>query len=215
MVSLALELAGFDVVSAAGGAEGLEQARRHRPAAIVMDPAVRDVDGIEAARRMRADPELRDIPLIGHSGRSDLDALGLFDAICMKPSPPDALLDRVKGALAATASGDDATLAELRGHAVALREQAFALWSAFTRPAMRERLVRLVVEIVDEIESLKRLRSDAVPPAARAGLAALGTRVAEFELLLRSGGPDGADEAAVPQADPPRAALKSRAAGSR
>jgi CheY-like chemotaxis protein len=98
MVSLALELAGFDVVSAAGGAEGLEQARRHRPAAIVMDPAVRDVDGIEAARRMRADPELRDIPLIGHSGRSDLDALGLFDAICMKPSPPDALLDRVKGA---------------------------------------------------------------------------------------------------------------------
>ena len=215
MVSLALELAGFDALSAAGGAEGLEQARRHRPAAIVMDPALRDVDGIEAARRVRADPELRNIPLIGHSARPDLDRLGLFDAICMKPSPPDALLDRVKGTLDATAPGDTVTPPELRARAVALREQAIALWSAFTRPSMHERLVRLVAEIVDEIEYLKRLRSDAVPPAVRAGVAVLASRVAAFESLLRNSGPDHDGEPAVPQPAGAPAALRVRAAGSR
>ena len=175
IVSLVLDLAGFDVLTASGWAEGLAQARCHRPAAIVMGPSMPDVDGIEATRWLRAEPDLRGIPVIGHSERSGLDAL----------------LERVNAAIAPAASGDTATLAELRGRAVALREQAITLWSAFTRPSMHERLVRLVTQIVDEIECLKRLRSDAVPPGVSAAVAALGVRVAEFEVLLRIGGPDG------------------------
>ena len=214
MVSLVLDLAGFEVLTASGGAEGLAQARLHHPAAIVMDLSMPDVDGIEATRRLRAEPELRGIPVIAYSGRPELATIGLFDAICMKPSPPDALLERVNDVIASTAPGDCATLAELRGHAAALREQAIALWSAFTRPSMHERLVRLVTEIVDEIECLRRLRSDAVPPAVSAALAALGRRVAEFEFLLRSGGPDGDGEPAILRQDRPLGARPARAARS-
>jgi CheY-like chemotaxis protein len=149
MVSQVLYLTGFDVLTASGGREGLAQARRHRPAAIMMDLSMPDVDGIEATRRLRADPELCRIPVIAHSTRSGLEALGLFDSICVKPCPPDALLERINEAIAPAVSGDTATLAELRGRAVALREQAITLWSAFTRPSMHERLVRLVTQIVE------------------------------------------------------------------
>jgi two-component system, cell cycle response regulator DivK len=190
MLSRVLDLTGFDVLTASGGVEGLAQARRHHPAAIVMDLSMPDMEGIEATRQLRAEPELRGIPVIAHSARSGLEALGLFDSICVKPCPPDALLERVIEAIAPDASDDRTTLAELRGRAVVLREQAITLWSAFTRPSMHEPLVRLVTQIVEEIECLKRLRGDAVPPGVRAAVAALATRVAEFEFLLRLGGPD-------------------------
>jgi DNA-binding response OmpR family regulator len=150
-----------------------------------------DVDGIEVTRQLRAEPELRGIPVIAHSARSGLEALGLFDSICVKPCRPDALLECVNEAIAPAASGDHATLAELRSRTSALREQAITLWSAFTRPSMHERLIHLVNQIIDEIEGLKRLRGDAVPPGVGAAVNALGLRVAEFEFLLRIGGPDG------------------------
>jgi two-component system, cell cycle response regulator DivK len=191
MVSVVLYLTGFDVLTASGGMEGLAQARRHRPAAIVMGLSMSDVDGIEATRRLRADPELRRIPVVAHSARSGLEALGLFDSICVKPCPPGALLECVNEAVAPAAAGDNATLAELRIRAVVLREQAIALLSAFTRPSMHERLIPLVTQIVDEIERLKRLRGEAIPPGVRAAVNAFGLRVAEFEFLLRIGGADG------------------------
>jgi hypothetical protein len=131
----------------------------------------------------------------------------------MKPSSPDALLDRIKDALAPAGSGDGGPLAELKGHAGTLREQAIALLSACACPSTHERLVCLVSEIVDEIERLKRLGSDAVPSEVRAAVAALATRVAEFELLLRNRAP-GEGGPAILRPDPPQAARPMRAGRS-
>ena len=59
-----LESAGVDVVTAAGGLEGIELARAHRPHVVFMDLRMDDLDGLEATRRLARDPETAAIPVI-------------------------------------------------------------------------------------------------------------------------------------------------------
>lgn len=63
--SLLLEGAGFEVVTATDGASGLAAAREHRPDAIVLDVIMgRPDEGFAVARAIRADPALKDCPLM-------------------------------------------------------------------------------------------------------------------------------------------------------
>jgi CheY-like chemotaxis protein len=55
---------GVRLVSAREGEEGLEQARRHRPDLILLDVHLPDMKGSELLAVIRAEPELRDIPVI-------------------------------------------------------------------------------------------------------------------------------------------------------
>jgi CheY-like chemotaxis protein len=59
-----LEHAGFEVLTAATGHDALEQARRHRPALVVLDLKMPDLNGDEVMRRLDADPATADIPTI-------------------------------------------------------------------------------------------------------------------------------------------------------
>ena len=51
-----LEQAGHEVLSAEGGAEGIEAALAHAPDLILMDMQMPGVDGFAALARLRADP---------------------------------------------------------------------------------------------------------------------------------------------------------------
>jgi PAS domain S-box-containing protein len=64
VLSTLLEGAGIRVITAGGGIEGLEQARRHRPDVILMDWLMPDLNGFEAVQRMRSDPATLDIPVL-------------------------------------------------------------------------------------------------------------------------------------------------------
>jgi PAS domain S-box-containing protein len=55
---------GYEVVVARDGSEALLMARELRPAAILMDIQMPVMDGIEATRRIRADADLHDTPVI-------------------------------------------------------------------------------------------------------------------------------------------------------
>jgi signal transduction histidine kinase/DNA-binding response OmpR family regulator len=55
---------GFHVMAAANGAEGLVLARRHKPQVITLDIAMPDLDGWQVLGRLKADPELRHIPVV-------------------------------------------------------------------------------------------------------------------------------------------------------
>jgi CheY-like chemotaxis protein len=59
-----LESNGFKPVSAEDGAEGLVLARKHKPALIIMDVMMPRESGIHLYRELRADPNLREIPVI-------------------------------------------------------------------------------------------------------------------------------------------------------
>ena len=59
-----LERKGYRTVAAVDGNSGIEAARKERPALIVMDLAMPGKDGYTAAREIRADPELAQIPIV-------------------------------------------------------------------------------------------------------------------------------------------------------
>jgi two-component system cell cycle response regulator DivK len=55
---------GYEVLEAADGATGVAIATLERPALILMDLQLPRLDGLEAARLIRADPRLADIPIV-------------------------------------------------------------------------------------------------------------------------------------------------------
>ncbi len=64
LIQLNLERENLAVVTAADGEEGLEQARAERPDLIILDVIMPKKDGFEVLRALKADPELRPIPVI-------------------------------------------------------------------------------------------------------------------------------------------------------
>jgi CheY-like chemotaxis protein len=72
-----LELLGFTPLSAQDGKEGVEKAVAEKPDLILMDLLMPVMDGWEATRRLRANPETRDIPILATTAlfrSSELDA---------------------------------------------------------------------------------------------------------------------------------------------
>ena len=65
-----LKRAGFDVIVARDGAEGVTMAGVEQPDLIVMDLSLPVLDGWEATRRIKATPETRRIPVIALSANA-------------------------------------------------------------------------------------------------------------------------------------------------
>ncbi len=65
MLKMRLELLGdFEVLAAEDGEKGCEMAATQRPDIILMDLEMPVVDGWEATRRLKGNPQTRDIPVI-------------------------------------------------------------------------------------------------------------------------------------------------------
>ena len=64
MLSRRLEKRKYDVTIAVDGHEGVEMAKSESPDLILMDLSLPVIDGWEATRRIKANPELRSIPII-------------------------------------------------------------------------------------------------------------------------------------------------------
>jgi diguanylate cyclase (GGDEF)-like protein len=64
LLKVALEMAGYNVVVAADGVEGLQAVESHQPDLIVTDVTMPRMDGYEMVRRVRANPSTRFIPVI-------------------------------------------------------------------------------------------------------------------------------------------------------
>jgi CheY-like chemotaxis protein len=71
MLKMRLELLGdFQVLAAEDGERGCAMALSDRPDIILMDLEMPRVDGWEATRRLKADPQTRDIPIIALSAHA-------------------------------------------------------------------------------------------------------------------------------------------------
>jgi CheY-like chemotaxis protein len=67
MLTQRLQREGFEVLIARNGAEGITMAGAQRPHLIIMDLVLPEIDGWEATRRLKADPELGAIPILALS----------------------------------------------------------------------------------------------------------------------------------------------------
>ena len=96
-----LRHAGYTVVTAETGAAGLDRARADRPALIVLDLRLPDMDGIDVARALRQVSAVPIVMLTARAEESDR-LLGLdagADDYVVKPFSPRELVARVKAVL--------------------------------------------------------------------------------------------------------------------
>jgi two-component system cell cycle response regulator DivK len=64
MLKNRLSRAGFTVIIATNGVQGIAMATSERPDLILMDLTLPDIDGKEATRQLKADPTTQRIPII-------------------------------------------------------------------------------------------------------------------------------------------------------
>jgi two-component system alkaline phosphatase synthesis response regulator PhoP len=99
---LYLEREGYRVVDAADGKSALERIQRDRPALVLLDIMIPEIDGLEVCRRLRA--EKNQVPVILVTARDeDIDKIvGLelgADDYLTKPFNPREMVARVKALL--------------------------------------------------------------------------------------------------------------------
>jgi two-component system cell cycle response regulator DivK len=96
-----LTSAGYEVIEAVTGEEGVTAAETHRPDLILMDVQLPGLDGYEATRRIKANPDLGQIPvIIVTSYALSGDDVKAFEAGCdayvSKPFSPRELLAKIR-----------------------------------------------------------------------------------------------------------------------
>jgi two-component system cell cycle response regulator DivK len=96
-----LASAGFESLEAVTGEEGVSLAETERPDLILMDIQLPGLDGYEATRRIKANPALRQIPVIAVTSYAlSGDEVKAKDAGCdayvAKPFSPRALLAKIR-----------------------------------------------------------------------------------------------------------------------
>ncbi len=102
LVRLILGRQGYEVIGANGGIAGLEIIQREKPDLVLLDLMMPDMDGWEVYQQMKADEDLRDIPVIVVTAKAQsIDkVLGLHiakvDDYITKPFGPQELLESVE-----------------------------------------------------------------------------------------------------------------------
>ncbi len=101
ILSKALKESGFIVAVETDGEGALEQVSYHRPDLILLDVQMPGIDGFETCRRLKANPETKDIPIIFATALNDIThkvkglTVGAVDYVT-KPFQQEEVLARVK-----------------------------------------------------------------------------------------------------------------------
>ena len=95
---------GYTVIEAADGEAGVAKAKSDRPDLILMDIQMPVIDGYEATRRIKVDPDLEPIPIVAVSsfamkGDEEKARAAGCDHYVTKPYSPMQLLRLIRGLL--------------------------------------------------------------------------------------------------------------------
>ena len=96
-----LSAAGYELIEAVNGKDGVSRAQSDRPDLILMDIQMPVLDGYEATRQIKADPNLKSTPIIAVtsyalSGDEAKARAAGCDGYVSKPFSPRQLLARVR-----------------------------------------------------------------------------------------------------------------------
>ena len=109
ILDFSLGAEGYEVITAEDGEEAVRKAKEERPDLVVLDVMMPKVDGFEACRAIKRDPEISGTPviLLSAMGR-DIDQKQGYEAgaddYITKPFSPGRLVERVHGLLKTKAS---------------------------------------------------------------------------------------------------------------
>lgn len=104
LIQFQLQFHKYEVTLAADGAEALRLARLNPPDLILMDWMMPEMDGLQTVTALKADGDLRSIPVILMTARAQVQDLkaGLdagASAYLVKPFPLDQLISTIAGVL--------------------------------------------------------------------------------------------------------------------
>jgi CheY-like chemotaxis protein len=104
-------VAGWEVLTAGGGAEGIELAATRQPDAILLDVMMPELDGWSVARELAADERTRDIPFVFLTARADPADRRLGEQLggvgyLVKPFDPVTIGDFVESVLVRVERGE-------------------------------------------------------------------------------------------------------------
>ncbi len=104
LIVFTLQFFGYQVVAASNGEEAVNLARQETPDLILMDVRMPRMTGYEACAAIKADPNLKDVPVIFLSAKgqdSEIQAGMQAGAVeyLLKPFAPDQLTSRIQAVL--------------------------------------------------------------------------------------------------------------------
>ncbi len=116
-----LKTAGYEVMSATDGEEGLAKAQLHLPDLVLLDLMLPGLDGLAICRELRSDPRTREVPILMLTAKGEeVDEVVGFqmgaDDYVHKPFKMNALLQRVKSLFRRTQGSNELSKDALNGH---------------------------------------------------------------------------------------------------
>jgi DNA-binding response OmpR family regulator len=120
LVKFVLHTAGYQVITATNGAEGLSKAQSEQPRLVILDVMMPEISGLEVCWRLRDIPETAHLPIIIVSAKGEVPdrVTGLHagaDDYLVKPVSADELLARVVALLSRTQRAKSPVRAPERG----------------------------------------------------------------------------------------------------
>ena len=110
LVGMMLQRQGYQIIAANNGEQGLAHADAETPDLILLDVMMPQMDGYEVARRLRANPDTANIPILMFTAKTQLDdkVTGFeagADDYLTKPTHPTELQAHVKALLSRSTKG--------------------------------------------------------------------------------------------------------------
>ncbi len=101
MYSTKFEIEGYDVIMASDGEMGLEKAQKEKPAIILLDIMLPNMDGFDVLKRLKANKETSSIPVIlltNLSQKQDVEqglSMGADDYLVKAHFMPSEVVDKI------------------------------------------------------------------------------------------------------------------------
>lgn len=162
-----MHAAGFEVLEATEGAEAVKMATQHQPDLIIMDIGLPVMDGITAARVLKADEKTQDIPIIMLTGRSSTeDVIRGLEAgaqeYVLKPFEVAELMARVQTVhrMSTATKALDRINTELEAQVDVKKkrlQQLYDFMRELNRASTRDRILDLTIDSVRDMTGARRL----------------------------------------------------------